>query len=164
MPSGIEYDTTDKADARRWTYWDIQQLRDLVAHTHDHVDLRGPRVGSGFGADRAFDFEVREESISPRSSRSFWLTWTGRWSRLCLPPFSKTSLFRLLVKHERHGRGSDGVLLMYDNALVYGTERAADTRYWRFNDIFAICRSTATGCRSWRTKEALASCDHSRSN
>ena len=30
------------------------------------------------------------------------------------------------------------MLLMYDDALVYGTERATDTRYWRFSDIFAV--------------------------
>jgi hypothetical protein len=136
-PTGIEYDTADKADARRWNYVDVQQLqipspkRVLVLTYEDQGRLR-------FGADRRFDFELRDGSISPEII-AFLLAHTARpVVTAVLPPLSKTPLFRLLVKHERHGRGSDGVLLMYDDALVYGTERASDTRYWRFRDIFAV--------------------------
>ena len=136
-PTGIEYDTTDKADARRWNYVDIQQLqipspkRVLVLTYEDQGRLR-------FGADRSFNFELREGSVSPEII-AFVLAHTDRPVVLAvLPPVSKTPLFRLLVKHERHGRGSDGVLLMYDDALAYGTERESGTRYWRYSDLFAV--------------------------
>ncbi len=134
--SGIEYDTTDKSDARRWNYSDIKQLqiqskRITVLTYEDQGRLK-------FGADRSFDFELRDGSVSPEIV-AFLLAHTDRpVVTAVLPPLSETPLFRLLVKHERHGRGSDGVLLMYENALVYGTERGSDTRYWRFGDIFAV--------------------------
>ena len=62
--TGIEYDTTDKTDARRWIYIDIRQLqipspkRITVLTYEDQGWLK-------FGADRSFDFELREGSISP---------------------------------------------------------------------------------------------------
>lgn len=135
--TGIEYDTTDKADARRWNYVDIQQLqipspkRVLVLTYENQGWLK-------FGADRSFNFDLREGSISPEIL-AFILAHTDRpVVTAVLPQPSKAPIFRQLVKHERHGHGSDGVLLMYDDALVYGTERASDTRYWRFSDLFAV--------------------------
>ena len=135
--TGIEFETADKDDARRWPYSDIQQIqidspkRISVLSYEDQGVLRA-------GADRRFDFEVQKESISPEMI-AFLLDHTNRRVvTAVLPPVSKTPLFQLPVKHERHGRGSEGVLLMYDDALVYGTERVAEARYWRFTDIFAV--------------------------
>lgn len=136
-PTGIEYDTTDKSDARRWTYWDIKQLQ-IQSPKHITVLTYEDQGWLKFGADRSFDFELRDGSMSPEIV-AFVLAHTDRpVVTAILPPPSGPPLFRLLVKHERHGRGSDGVLLMYDDALVYGTEGATDTRYWRFRDIFAV--------------------------
>lgn len=136
-PTGIRYDTPDKADVRQWTYWDIKQIqiqspkRIAVLTYEDQGRLK-------LGADRHFEFELREGSIGPEIV-GFILTQTDRpVVTSVLPPISKTPLYRLLVKHERHARGSDGVLLMYDDALVYGTERPGETRYWRFADLFAV--------------------------
>jgi hypothetical protein len=136
-PNGIQYDTPDKNDARRWDYSDIRQLQ---IHSPKRIALLTyeDQGWLKFGADRSFDFELREGSISPEVI-AFVLAHTDRLVvTAVLPPLSTTPLFRLPVKHERNGRGSDGVLLMYDDALVYGTERATDTRYWRFRDIFAV--------------------------
>jgi len=136
-PDGIAYETTDKADVRRWNYVEINQLqipspkRIIVLTYEDQGWLK-------FGADRSFDFELRDGIVSPEIV-AFVLDHTDRVVvTAVLPPVSKPLLFRQLVKHERHARGSDGVLLMYDDALVYGTERGTDSRYWRFRDIFAV--------------------------
>ena len=134
---GIEFDTTDKANARRWTYADIKQLQILSPERIDVLTYEDQGWLKG-GADRRFNFELREGAVSPEIV-AFVLAHTERpVLTAVLPPLSKTPLFRLLVKHERHGRGSEGVLLMYDDALVYGTEGTRDTRYWRFTDIFAV--------------------------
>lgn len=136
-PNGIQYDTPDKNDARRWDYPDIRQVqiqspkRIALLTYEDQGWLK-------FGADRTFDFELREGRIGPEMI-AFVLAHTDRSVvTAVLPPTSKSPLFQLPVKHERAGRGSDGVLLMYEDALVYGTERATETRYWRFSDLFAV--------------------------
>lgn len=136
-PTEIQYDTTDKGDARRWTYWNIKQIqiespkRITFLTYEDQGRLK-------LGADRGFKFEVRSGSIGP-DLVAFILSQTDRpVVTAVLPPIVKAPLYRLPVKHERQGRGSDGVLLMYDDALVYETERPDETRYWRFADLFTV--------------------------
>ncbi len=134
---GIEYDTTAKDEARRWAYAEIKQLqiqtptRVVVLTYEDQGRLR-------FGADRTFDFEVRDGSVSPELV-AFMLSRTDRpIVTAVLPPLPSGPLFEVPVKHERQGRGSSGTLLMYDDALVYRTEGKGEARYWRFKDLFAM--------------------------
>lgn len=136
-PTEIQYDTTDKGDARRWTYWNLKQIqidspkRITFLTYEDQGRLK-------LGADRVFEFEVRSGRIGP-DLVAFILSQTDRpVVTAVLPPIVKTPLYRVPVKHERQGRGSDGVLVMYDDALVYETERPGETRYWRFDDLFAV--------------------------
>ena len=134
---GIEYDTAAKDEARRWAYAEIKQLqiqtptRVVVLTYEDQGRLR-------LGADRRFDFDVREGTVSP-DLVAFILSHTDRSIMTAvLPPLRNAPLFRVPVKHERQGRGSNGTLLMYDDALVYTTEGKGEARYWRFKDLFAV--------------------------
>ena len=134
---GIEYDTAAKDEAHRWAYADIKQLqiqspkRVVVLTYEDQGRLK-------LGADRSFDFEVRDGSVSPELV-AFVLSHTDRpVVTAVLPPMPAAPLFRVPVKHERQGRGSNGTLLMYDDALVYITDRETEARYWRFKDLFAV--------------------------
>lgn len=134
---GIEYETAAKDEARRWSYAEIKQLqiptskRVVVLTYEDQGRLR-------FGADRRFDFAVRDGTVSP-DLVAFILSHTDRSIvTAVLPPLPNAPSFRVPVKHERQGRGSDGALLMYDDALVYRTEHQAESRYWRFSDLFAV--------------------------
>ena len=134
---GVEYDTPATGEARRWAYPDIKQLqiqtptRVVVLTYEDQGRLR-------LGADRRFDFDVRGSTVSP-DLVAFILSHTDRSIMTAvLPPLPDAPLFRVPVKHERHGRGSDGALLMYDDALVYTTEHREEKRYWRFKDLFAV--------------------------
>ena len=134
---GIEYNTRSKDEIRRWAYADIKQLqiqspkRVVVLTYEDQGRLK-------LGADRSFDFEVRDGSVSPELV-AFVLSRTDRpLVTAVLPPLPNTLLFRVPVKHERQGRGSSGTLLMYDDALVYMTEGESEARYWRFTDLFAV--------------------------
>ena len=134
---GIEYDTAAKGDARRWAYTDLKQLQ-IQSPTRVAVLTYEDQGRLKFGADRTFDFEIREGSVSPELV-AFVLSHTDRpIVTAVLPPLPNSPLFRVPVKHERQGRGSDGTLVMYDDALVYMTEREAETRYWRFKDLFAV--------------------------
>ena len=134
---GIEFNTASKDEARRWAYADIKQLqiqspkRVVVLTYEDQGRLK-------FGADRSFQFEIRDGSVSPELV-AFVLSHTDRpVVTAVLPPLPTSPLFRVPVKHERQGRGSDGTLILYDDALVYMTEREAEARYWRFKDLFAV--------------------------
>ena len=134
---GVEYDTPAKGEARRWAYPDIKQLqiqsskRVVILTYEDQGRLR-------LGADRSFNFEVRDGSVSPELV-AFVLSRSDRpIVTAVLPPLPDAPLFRVPVKPERQGRGSDGALLMYDDALVYTTEHRAEGRYWRFKDLFAV--------------------------
>lgn len=136
-PLGVEYDTNARSEARKWMYSDIKQLQ-IHSPTHLTVLTYEDQAWMKLGKDRRFDFELREGSISAEIV-AFILAHTERpVVTAVLPPMGESALYRLLVKHERHGHGSDGVLLMYKDALVFGTERANETRYWRFADIFAV--------------------------
>lgn len=133
----IEYRTTDKDDARRWAYDEVKQLQilsstRLVVLTYEDQGLMK------LGADRRFDFTVVENAVSAELVR-FLLDRVDRpIVTAVMPPFPGERLFSALVKHQRQGRGSEGVLVMYDRQLLYLTEEEEDSRYWRFRDIYSV--------------------------
>ena len=134
---GIQYETAAKGEARSWVYGDIKQLqiqtstRLVVLTYEDQGHLR-------FGADRRFEFEVRDGPVSP-DLVAFILSHVERSIMTAvLPPLRNAPVFRVPVKHERQGRGSNGTLLMFEDALVYTTEGKGEARYWRFKDLFAV--------------------------
>lgn len=55
-----------------------------------------------------------------------------------MPRFRGEPLYRVRVKHQRQGRGSEGTLVMYERHLLYLTERDDAGRFWRFGDIYSI--------------------------
>lgn len=135
--NGVTYDTTDQEDARTWAFADVKQLQLLsptriaVLTYEDHGRLR-------LGADATFTFKVVRGSVSPELV-AFLLARVERpVVTAVMPPEDGPVLFRLPVKHQRSGRGSDGTLTMSDNHLAYLTERETEARYWRFADIFAV--------------------------
>jgi hypothetical protein len=134
---GIEYDTAAKKEARRWTYADIQQL--LIQAPTQIVVLSYEDQGRlKLGADRRFAFEIREGRVT-QEMVAFLLSRTDRsLVTAVLPHLPAAPLFQVPVKHERYGRGSDGTLRMYDEALVYVADREGETRYWRFKDLYAV--------------------------
>ena len=135
----IEYRTTDDDDARRWTYDQVNQLQ-ILSPTRIAVLTYEDRGLLKLGADRTFDFTVVENFVSPALVR-FLLDRVDRpIVTAVMPPFLGERLFSALVKHQRQGRGSEGVLIMYDRHLLYLTEEEDDSRYWRLGDIYSVQR------------------------
>ena len=135
----IEYRTTDTDDARRWAYDQVNQLQ-ILSPTRIVVRTYEDRGLLRLGADRTFDFTVIDSTVGPALVR-FLLDRVSRpVVTAVMPPLSGERLFSALVKHHRQGRGSEGVLVMYDTQLVYLTEEEEDSRYWRFTDIFSVLR------------------------
>jgi stalled ribosome alternative rescue factor ArfA len=115
---GIEYRTTNKDDARRWTYDDVKQLQ-ILSPTRIAVLTYEDQGRLKFGADRTFDFTVVQDTA-------------------VMPQYGGEPLFRARVKHQQQGRGSQGMLAMYDRQLLYVTEQEGEARYWRFSDISSV--------------------------
>ena len=133
---GIEYQTPKKDDARRWSYDDIRQLQ-ILSPSRIAVLTYEDRGVLRLGEDRTFEFTLLQGSVSPELV-AFLL---GRIDRpvvtAIMPEDAGDPLFRVRVKHQRWGRGSEGTLVLYDRQLVYLTERG-DSRYWRIADIYSV--------------------------
>jgi len=135
----VEYRTTDKDDARRWEYDAVKQLQ-ILSPTRIVVRTYEDRGALKLGADRTFDFTVIDGTVSPDLVR-FLLNRVSRpVVTAVMPPLRGERLSGVLVKHLRQGRGSEGVLVLYDAQLVYLTEAEEDSRYWRFTDIYSVLR------------------------
>ena len=136
---GIEYQTPKKDDARRWAYDDIKQLQ-ILSPTRVAVLTYEDRGVLKLGEDRTFEFKVVQASVSSELV-TFLLERIDRpIVTAVMPAYDGNPLFRVRVKHQRWGRGSEGTLVMYDTRLVYLTEQEANSRYWRFRDIYSVLR------------------------
>lgn len=137
---GAEYRTNDTDDARRWTYEDIKQVQ-ISSPTRLSILTYEDRGGLRFGADRTFEFEIVQGGIAP-DLIAFLLDRVPRpVVTSVLPPTPAAApVFRVSVKHQRAGRGSEGTLALYDDGLVYQTERERHARYWRLSDVYSVLR------------------------
>lgn len=135
---GVEYRTADKDDARKWSYPDVKQVQ-ILAPTRLAVLTYEDQGRLKLGADRTFRFEVAEATVGPELV-AFLLDRIPRAVvTAVMPPLSaRPPLYRVPVKYERGGRGSDGTLLLNEDSLVYLTEAEGHARYWRLADIFAV--------------------------
>lgn len=134
---GVQYDTAERKDARTWAYDAIKQLQ-VLSPTRIAVLTYEDQGRLKLGADRTFMFEIVTGSVSP-DLIEFLLTRIERpLVTAVMPPSSDPVLFRLPVKYQRSGRGSEGTLVMREDHLAYLAEREIDARYWRFADIFAV--------------------------
>lgn len=134
---GVDYQTTKNGDVRRWTYDDIKQLQ-ILSPTRIAVLTYEDRGGLKMGRDRTFTFTVMRDSV-----RSELVTFLlGRITRpvvtAVMPEYSGEPLYRVRVKHQRQGRGTEGTLVLYDRQLLYLTEQEEDSRFWRFGDIYNV--------------------------
>ena len=136
---GIEYQTKNTDDARRWPYDEVKQLQ-ILSPTRIAVLTYEDRGRLRLGADRTFDFTVVQSAVSSELV-TFLLERVSRpVVTAVMPQYGGEPLYRVRVKHQRQGRGSDGTLVMYERQLLYVTEQDDDSRFWRFGDIYSVQR------------------------
>lgn len=133
----VEYRTPDEDEARQWSYLDLKQVRvlspaDIALATYED------RGRLKLGADRTYQFEVTEGAIGSDLVEFLLARIDRPVVTAVLPPLPAQPRFRLPVKHQRFGTGSEGNLLLYDQGLAYATEREHDARYWRLRDLYAV--------------------------
>ena len=134
---GVQYDTTEKKDARTWVYGDIKQLQ-VLSSARIAVLTYEDQARLKLGADRTFTFDVINGSVSPELVEFLLARVERPLVTAVMPPNSGPVLFRLPVKYLRSGRGSEGTLVMFEDHFAYLTEQETEARYWRFADIFAV--------------------------
>ena len=134
---GVQYDTTEKKDARTWAYVDVKQLQ-VLSPTRIAVLTYESQGRLKLGADRTFTFDVLTGSVSPDLVALLLSRIQRPLVTAVMPPDGSPELFRLTATRQRSGHNSEGTLAMYEDHLAYRTERAPEARYWRFADIFAV--------------------------
>ncbi len=128
-PERIEYQTSEKRDARIWEYIEIRQLTVVspvemeLATYEDQQRLAG--------RDRIFKFRLLEGRITPEISALLLEKTTLVTS---VPPQSEGApQFAIPVKHLHTFGGCSGTLKIYADRVVF--ESQTDARFWRYGDI-----------------------------
>ena len=130
-PEKIEYQTSEKHDARTWEYSEIQQLTivspvELELATYEDQ----PRMA---GRDRIFKFRLLEGRITPEIS-ALLLEKTTHPLVTSVPPQSEGApQFVIPVKHLHTFGGCSGTLKIYADRVAF--ESQTDARFWRYSDI-----------------------------
>jgi len=135
---GVEYRTTDKKDARRWTYEQIKQIQ-VLTPTRLALRTYEDQGWTHLWTDRTITFEVEKgQQITPEFSAALLASIPRPVMTTVLPSATGKLRYQVPAKHVRARRGSEGELLLYDNALVYQSAQKGASRYWRFGDLASV--------------------------
>ncbi len=134
---GVEYRTSDRKDARRWTYEQIKQVQ-VLSPTRIAVRTYEDQGWTRLWTDRTVEFELEQGSVSPELTAFLLAKIPRPVLTSVLPVMTHAPRFRVPVKHVRGRHGSDGDLVLYDEALVYESPQKGASRYWRFGDLASV--------------------------
>jgi hypothetical protein len=117
--------------SREWKYQDIQQLwlapADLRIRTYEDV-------GWKLGMDRSYEFDHLPKDVATR----LYSLLRGRMDQrfvAALPDPNIQPLWQVPAKQLSRLGGSEGVVLIGSNAIVYNSDETDASRTWRFQDI-----------------------------
>ena len=133
--TGIEYRAKDKGDARTWKYSDIQQLGLLSAKELTILTYQDSKWK--LGKDLFYRFIITSGEMTPA-------LWTQLQAKLKRPVVSAlippdiAPKFTIPVKHLRGFGGTQGMLQISDEYIIYKTAAPKDSRIWRYGDISSV--------------------------
>ncbi len=133
--TGIEYRSKAKGDSRAWKYEDIQQLgllspKELTIITYEDSKWK-------LGKDLFYRFTITTGEMTPA-------LWTQLQAKLKRPVVSAlippdiAPKFTIPVKHLRGFGGTQGMLEISDEYIIYKTAVPKDSRIWRYHDISSV--------------------------
>ena len=111
-----------------WEYRDIQELKLAPDRIHLLSYWDNKRL---LGADREFDF-------SGKIPNELYALWKGRLDRRFVAEIADPevkAVWEVPVKHLGRIMGSEGMLEIGEDRIVYRTDRRDDSRSWRLSDI-----------------------------
>ena len=126
-----------KKHAWTWTYQDIQQLR--IAPGEIRV-LTYQDNAWKLGADFAYRFQARSGQPFTEAYELLKSPLDQRFVA-ALADDDVKPLWEIPVKHLGRIRGSEGLLLVGEDRIVYRCGRNGEPRTWRYNDIDSISTS-----------------------
>ena len=122
--------------AWEWPYQEIQQL-ELAPGTLRVLTYKDSRWK--LGADREYEFMVRSGTL--QEAYPFLRNRLDQRFVAALAGVEGTVLWQLPVKHLGRISGSDGVLIVGQNQIIYRTDEGETSRTWRYADIENISSS-----------------------
>jgi hypothetical protein len=146
--AGVSFEETYKSGthhkhphAWRWDYQDIQQLKigpkSLTVLTYKDNKWK-------LGADREYQFDL----VTDKTFDDAWQLLKGRLDQrlvAAMPDHLSNILWEIPVKHLLRFGGTEGVLQVGPDAIVYQSADKADSRTWRYEDIEDIASSGPFG-------------------
>lgn len=130
--AGIEYKSDAEKKPHLWTFRDIQQLTleppyfEILTYEDQKWKL---------GKDRIYRFKILEGSIDARLSDFLRQRTTGTFVTAIVRETSEEPEYRVTVKHRLVLGGSEGILEVYDDRVVYRSQSSRDSRVWTYRQI-----------------------------
>jgi hypothetical protein len=118
----------DKEHGWHWEYEDIQELKLAPDHIHLLSYWDNKRL---LGADREFDFTGK----IPDELYAIWKDHLDRRFVAEVADPQVKPLWEVAAKHLGRIAGSEGMLEIGEDRIVYRTDRHDDSRTWRLTDI-----------------------------
>jgi hypothetical protein len=135
-PDGISFEASRTADARAWTFEEIQTLAISSPTSISILTFEDQR--RYIGKDRIFEFDLLEGKATPELS-AFLLARVKRPLVLSvLPDEAGKPAFEIRAKHLGTITGAMGTLRIYADSVVFQSAREGDSRFWRLPDIERI--------------------------
>ncbi len=132
-PDGVQYNTSDKKDSRKWNWNNIRIFEVKSPAEISIVTYEDQKRWAG--KDKVFEFTLLNKKADPELS-AFLLNHVKRPMEIAvIPPDVEKPVFEIPVKHLRTIAGTQGVLRIFGDRVVYQTEASGDSRYWRISDI-----------------------------
>ena len=135
---GIEYRATKRdKESRSWTYTDIKLLEILSPTSVRIWTYKDSKLR--LGKDQSLTFKIIEGQVDQKVSDFL----RERIARPFVTSFTDEGgepLAEIPVKHARWLSGSEGILKVYPDRLVYESQTSDDSRSWRWTDIRGVGR------------------------
>ncbi len=132
-PDGVEYAAGKAKDSRKWKFENIRTFEVKSPTEISLVTYEDQK--RWFGKDKVFEFTLLDKKATPELS-TFLLNHVKRPLEIAIiPEDAEQAAFEIPVKHLRTITGSQGVLRIYNDKIVYQTPTKGDSRYWRISDI-----------------------------
>ncbi len=137
---GIEYQTEDKNDSRKWRYRELRQIKVDSTNKLELVSYEDQRLR--LGRDRIFKFRLLDREITPQISALLVERAAHPPVTSVLPETAGEPVFSVPVKHLHRFGGCTGSLKIYPDRLVYLSEDLpSDSRFWRYSDLQGFSQS-----------------------
>lgn len=134
---GVEYRTTHKDHARRWTYTDIKMIKLVSPKEVKVLTYESRRLK--LGRDETFQFKVLTGELS-KDVNDFLLARESRPLATSFVKSEENPQYAIPVRHRDSFGGDQGTLKIYADGVAYDSVRTKSSRRWRWTDIQSISR------------------------